>query len=118
MIVEPVLHAQQSVAPAGRCLFLGEPAGWRQCPTCSGNVRLRVYDCRHPWHKTTTLKECRQCHEFQAADDLRQIHEWSVGVTTAPRSTPTLARCLVSLQAAGWEQPQIFAEPGVELPPD
>ena len=41
---------------------------------------------------------------------------WAVGMTTAPRRRPTLARSLASLHAAGWEQPRIFAEPGVELP--
>jgi NifU-like protein involved in Fe-S cluster formation len=46
------------------CRFLGEQSGWRQCPTCRGNVRIKVFDCRHPSHDTTTLDECKVCPDF------------------------------------------------------
>lgn len=36
---------------------------------------------------------------------------WAVALTTAPREGCTLARCVESLRACGWE-PTIFAEPG------
>jgi hypothetical protein len=36
---------------------------------------------------------------------------WTCIVNTAPRKQPTLAKCLGSLAAAGWE-PVVFAEPG------
>lgn len=37
---------------------------------------------------------------------------WSVGITAAPRKSPTLERTLRSLHAAGWSDVTIFAEPG------
>lgn len=50
----------------------------------------------------------------QAAE--RFVTTWAVGVTTAPRTEPTLHRTLPSLAAAGWPRPRLFAEPGVDLP--
>ena len=41
--------------------------------------------------------------------------KWSLGVTTAPRITPTLSKCLKSLHTAGWSDGRIFAEPGSTL---
>lgn len=46
----------------------------------------------------------------------RSITRWGVGLTTAPRREPTLPRTLASVLQAGWGQPCLFAEPGVELP--
>lgn len=39
--------------------------------------------------------------------------QWFVLITSAPRKEPTLAECIASVRAAGWE-PRIFAEPGTE----
>ncbi|QDU59997.1 hypothetical protein Pan216_08340 [Planctomycetes bacterium Pan216] len=36
--------------------------------------------------------------------------EWAIAVTTTPRRTPTLARCLESLERAGWSDPYIFSD--------
>ena len=36
---------------------------------------------------------------------------WAVGVTTAPRKSPTLKQSLQSLAQAGWENPRLFVEP-------
>lgn len=44
-----------------------------------------------------------------------RIRSWAVGVTTAPRRTPTLARCIESARAAGF-RPRIFAEPESPIP--
>ncbi|QDV53285.1 hypothetical protein [Gimesia fumaroli] len=46
----------------------------------------------------------------------RNINQWSIGITTAPRTQPTLQQTIASLRAAGWQQLQLFAEPGVEVP--
>jgi len=100
----------------GDCTFLGPATGWRRCPTCRGNVRLRVYECLHPWHDSTTIPECQKCAEYQSLGVTRQVSRWSVGVTTAPRAEPTLARSLASLREAGWDEPHVFAEPDVDLP--
>lgn len=41
-----------------------------------------------------------------------KVERWAIGVTTAPRQQPTLNRTLASLDAAGFSDPLIFAEPG------
>ena len=47
---------------------------------------------------------------------IKTVTNWAVGVTTAPRTKPTLERSLQSLAEAGWPNPHIFAEPDVEIP--
>ena len=44
------------------------------------------------------------------------INHWSVGITTAPRTQPTLKETIDSLRRAGWQQLQLFAEPDVAMP--
>lgn len=102
----------------GPCFFLGEQTGLRDCPSCRGTVRLKVFACDHPRHRETTLAECKLCPDFEPRLGKRGVSSWAVGVTTAPRHRPTLARCMASLAAAGWERPRLFAEPGAEVPPE
>ena len=47
-----------------------------------------------------------------------QVTHWAVGVTTAPRRSPTLAPCLRSLIDAGWPDPHLFIDGEVEIPPE
>jgi hypothetical protein len=47
-----------------------------------------------------------------------RVREWGVAVTTAPRTQPTLARCLASLHAAGWNRPRIMVDGDVSVPPE
>src|SRR5262249_7323378 len=47
--------------PRGLCVFLGQQIGLRNCPTCPGTVRVKVFVCSHPAHLETTLPECGQC---------------------------------------------------------
>lgn len=99
------------------CRYLGEMTGLRKCATCRGDVQEKVFSCEHPTHHETTHKQCIACQDYQQllpqglSDD-----QWAVGVTTAPRGTPTLGRTLDSLVAAGWENPRLFAEPGTAIP--
>lgn len=44
------------------------------------------------------------------------VREWGVGVTTAPRPRPTLARTLQGLHRAGWTDVRLFADGEVEIP--
>lgn len=44
----------------------------------------------------------------------RSVTRWAVGVTTAPRQTPTIDRCIESLKASGFH-PFVFAEPGSDV---
>jgi hypothetical protein len=53
----------------GECVYLGEQTGLRDCATCQGNVRLKVFECRHPLHEQTTLEECRLCADHTATDN-------------------------------------------------
>jgi len=41
------------------------------------------------------------------------VTKWAVGITSAPRKNPTLARCVRSVQRGGFD-PIVFAEPGTE----
>lgn len=60
----------------------------------------------------------RSFGDRQGADAVasRCVRRWAVGVTTAPRTEPTLGRSLASLAAAGWRSPHIFAEPDACIP--
>lgn len=98
------------------CKYLGEQVGTELCSTCGGSVKLKVFDCNHPEHETTKLGECQSCRDFCSPDSGNAVTRWKVGVTTAPRTEPTLERTLVSLIAAGWDDPQLFAEPETEIP--
>jgi len=42
------------------------------------------------------------------------VSRWAVGITTAPRKSPTLAACVANVRQAGFE-PEIYAEPGTDL---
>lgn len=46
----------------------------------------------------------------------QQAVRWATGVTTAPRKSRTIERCLRSLAAAGWDRVRVFAEPGALIP--
>lgn len=46
------------------------------------------------------------------------VTRWAVGVTTAPRRSPTLSHCLNSLISAGWPAPHLFIDGSVEIAVD
>jgi hypothetical protein len=52
----------------GPCVYLGEETGLRECTTCLGRVRVKVFACRHPSHDETTFNECRHCPDHQRPD--------------------------------------------------
>ena len=95
----------------GPCWFLGEQTHLRECTTCRGNVRIKVFNCGHVDHEETTADECLRCADFDQRLWRGAVRKWAVGVTTAPRKKPTLARTLESLLHAGWQSPILFAEP-------
>ena len=111
-----VFSGESSVKNAGPCFHLGGQTGLRDCPTCDGSVRVKVFTCQHPLHQETTLRECETCPDFDARLQRKRVATWALGVTSAPRSLPTLDRCLRSLAAAGWELPRLFVEPGTVVP--
>src|SRR4029078_6867521 len=95
------------------CRFLGLQTGTQKCKTCRGNVRQKVFSCRHPKHKTTTLQHCQSCADYETRDPSRAVANWVVGMTAAPRPSSTLRSTLRSLRRAGWaESVHLFAEEG------
>jgi hypothetical protein len=65
----PVPVAKRS----GDCAYLGEAVmeagrhATRLCPTCSGTVRLKLFECSHPRHAAdpqTTSKGCKACPDW------------------------------------------------------
>ena len=111
------------------CAHRGNRLGTIHSPL--GNMVLR--ECRHPRHRETTVERCSACPDRGSTiatsrrtmrDILPRIakgprlREWAVGMTTAPRREPTLERSLASLIAAGWTDPRLFLEPGVNIPGD
>ncbi len=51
--------------PRGPCVHLGEQTGLRDCPSCCGAVRVKVFACAHPAHRETTLRACADCPDHQ-----------------------------------------------------
>ena len=102
--------------PNQTCMHLGQHTGFKDCPTCRGSVKLKVFACHHPAHGSTTLEDCRFCQDFDEPLGLRTVRNWAVGITTAPRTEPTIGRCLASLRRAGFESFRIFAEPKSPIP--
>lgn len=49
----------------GPCKHLGNVKELRECTTCRGNVRVKVFFCNHPAYEATTLGECRNCTDFE-----------------------------------------------------
>lgn len=92
------------------------------------------YECGHADHDSTTLDHCRWCRdwsEHQESSGCRdlsdivtpphdrcdsKVHNWCVGITTAPRDQPTLGLSTDSLIRAGWTDPIIFADGAIDIP--
>lgn len=105
-----------AAARDGPCWHLGEQIGLRNCSSCRGNIQIKVFDCGHPSHESTTIKECLHCTDYESRLQRSKVSRWSVGITTAPRKMPTLKRMLDSLANAGWTSARLFAEPGSRVP--
>jgi len=58
-------NPESAIRRDGRCAYLGEQIGWRECPTCRGNVQLKVFTCRHARHESTTYQECEHCTDYE-----------------------------------------------------
>lgn len=101
---------------SGPCWYLGDQTGLRQCASCGGKVQVKVFQCNHPHHESTTYRDCDFCDDYQPRLAKQEVHSWEVGITTAPRQSSTLERTLHSLADAGWETPRLFAEPGAPIP--
>ena len=105
---EPAAEAFRPFAAAGQsgpCFYLGKELGLRECKRCRGSVRQKTFACGHPLHGEAVLRECRSCPDYEPLLAAGGVKTWAVGLTTAPREEPTLARCLDSLAAAVGTRP-------------
>lgn len=100
----------------GTCFFLGSQIREDKCKTCSKDVRTKIYRCHHEQIPETHHRRCKTCPQFEPQLRREDTFNWSVGITTAPRSKPTLERTLISLSNAGWSDIKIFAEPNSPIP--
>jgi O-antigen biosynthesis protein len=68
----PVRYRDRSEVPArpraGPCTYLGKQVGLRDCPSCRGNVRVKVFSCSHPNHHETTISECQRCSDYKLGE--------------------------------------------------
>jgi hypothetical protein len=56
--------------PRGPCVHLGADTGQlRECPSCQGTVRQKVFECSHPAHGETVIRECQVCPDWQPRPD-------------------------------------------------
>ena len=55
-------------------------------------------------------------HDAQSAT-AGKVATWAVGVTTAPRRLPTLERSVRSVLDSGWDDPVLFVDGEVDVPP-
>jgi hypothetical protein len=62
-------HSGPPPRPRGPCQHLGEQVGLRDCPSCGGTVRVKVFACGHPEHRETTLRFCTDCPDHQPRPD-------------------------------------------------
>ena len=51
------------------CRHLGDQTGLRDCPTCRGQVQVKVFACSHPGHRETTRDQCLQCGDYVAVEE-------------------------------------------------
>jgi hypothetical protein len=100
----------------GPCLYLGDLLRQEHCTTCRGNVRVKVFECAHPEHQMTTIRQCAACVDYEQRLTRGSVRRWAVGMTTARRSPSTVERTLESLAMAGWREVRVFAEAGADVP--
>lgn len=123
--------ASQPGVPDLPCLHRGPVTRSIECELCDGNKRIvPAYACnlhgecalsRTKSGSRGEVRQCLTCADRTEPVTFQPIRQgslrWAVGITTAPRKQPTLARTLASLKAAGWDEVHVFAEPGVEQLP-
>lgn len=116
------------------CVYLGRAVGLRSASGEETDGKVQVFECLHPEHLETTASQCYWCREWTPEEGEKpalpraltrppqqgqgeRVRQWAVGVTTSPRSVPTLGWCLDSLIRAGWSSPRLFMDAPVELAP-
>jgi hypothetical protein len=54
---------------SGPCKYFGEFISLRECQSCRGYVQVKIFECLHPNHKTTAIKECKDCSDYESDED-------------------------------------------------
>lgn len=116
------------------CCHLGRVTGYRQQPSVQGLIRTAVHACQHPAHDVTTEAACSLCLDWSRRHGSPGVElaellpcppswghslpiQWAVGMTTAPRRTPTLETSLDYLRRAGWSDIRLAVDGKASLPP-
>ena len=68
---------------AGPCRFLGDVVELRECESCRGQVKLKVFACNHLLHGKTTLAGCETCLDYQPL----VLTQLSDGIATSSTNT-------------------------------
>jgi len=106
-----VEHAQRLKAYATRNLaFMGRNGRNRECYQNFSNERLEA-DVRELSGRSCSSGDVPHSGQVDYPIPIG-VTRWAVGVTTAPRPEPTIARCMASIEAAGFDDIVVFAEPG------
>jgi hypothetical protein len=71
-------------------------------------VKLKVFDCSHPYHTETTLGECEHCTDFVPELTKGTVRSWQVGLVAESDDETFLQRYLDGLAEAGWSDVRIF----------
>jgi tetratricopeptide (TPR) repeat protein len=73
------------------CQHLGDQIGLQDCPTCRGQVQIKVFVCSHPAHIETTRDQCLQCRDYLALDEPAQA-------TAKPHKDEVPSHCKYQLE--------------------
>lgn len=121
------LHCQQETAAT-----MTTSAAPTQPEAVASGAELSIYHrpCTHPQHHWATTSECQFCPDYRNRQQAprtpllerlpltrqgRPVRDWMVGVTTSPRSEPTLDLTLDSIRRAGWSTPWLFLDGSVPI---
>lgn len=108
----------------GFCQRLRRPMPDRLFELCQSDERYRQLFVSRTIHREPGVRNHPTQSKATETARLPSVHQrqgdpvrtWAVGMTTAPRRTPTIERSLASLSEAGWNDVRLFAEPGSHIP--
>lgn len=87
---------------SGPCAFLGPLKDLRDCPTCTGNVQIKVFICEHPHHEETTYNECATCYDYERSLSVGSVTNWAVGILEPTDNPLPLSEILKRLRPSGF----------------
>jgi hypothetical protein len=88
---------------------LGDEIGLRDCETCRGHVRVKVFECNHPLHRETTASQCKCCEDFAPRLVQGSVRNWGIGAVCESNAGAGFARIIAGLVEAGWSESDMIA---------